>query len=143
MAERDSKGKFKKGSPSPNKKGRPKGLGISAQIRKAISEKAPEIVDVLIAQALEGDAQAGLALLNKIVPNLKASNEPILFDINLGKGLYDTGDSIIKSIADGNVPLDSGAQLLSSLAALSKMQETDELAKRMDILEAHSGINKK
>ena len=135
MAERDNKGKFKKGSPSPNKKGRPPGLGISAQIRKAISEKAPEIVDVLIAQALEGDTQSGLALLNKIIPNLKAANEPIQFDLEANKSLAVTGEQIIQNIAGGVVPLDSGAQLLSSLAALAKMQEVDELTKRIEALE--------
>lgn len=104
MTERDNTGKFKKGVPSPNKKGRPPGLGISAQIRKAISSKAPEIVDVLIAQALDGDTQAGLALLNKIIPNLKAGNEPIHLDINLGQGLSSTGEQLIANIADGSVP---------------------------------------
>ena len=135
MAERDSKGKFKKGAPSPNKKGRPPGLGISAQIRRAISDKAPEIVDVLIAQALEGDTQAGLALLNKIVPNLKAANEAVQFKLETTKGLSATGEQIVQNIADGTVPLDSGAQLLSSLAALSKMKEVDELTRRIEVLE--------
>ncbi len=131
MAERDSKGKFKKGAPSPNKKGRPPGLGISAQIRKAISEKAPEIVDVLIDQALEGDTQSGLALLNKIVPNLKAVNEPVQFKLDVDKGLTSTGEQVVQNIAEGNVPLDSGSQLLNSLASLAKMQEIDDLAKRI------------
>ena len=83
MLERDNKGKFKKGTVSPNKKGRPVDTGAAAQIRKAISEKAPEIVKVLIAQALEGDTQSALALLNKIAPNLKASSEPIQFSLRL------------------------------------------------------------
>ncbi len=136
MAERDSKGKFKKGTPSPNKNGRPKGLGISSQIRRAISEKAPEIVDVLIAQALEGDTQSGLALLNKIAPNLKAANEPVQFNLDTSKGLSSTGERIVQNIADGSVPLDSGAQLLASLAAPAKMQEVDNLTKRVEAIEA-------
>lgn len=135
MAERDSKGKFKKGSPSPNKKGRPPGLGISAQIRKAISTKAPEIINVLIEQALEGDTQAGLALINKVVPNLKAANEPIQFNLDANKGLSGTGEQIVQSIAAGTVALDSGTQLLSSLASLAKLQEMDELTKRIEALE--------
>ncbi len=90
---------------------------------------------MLIAQALEGDTQAGLALINKIVPNLKASNEPIQFALDASKGLSTTGEQIVQSIADGSVPLDSGTQLLSSLASLAKLQEMDELTKRIEVLE--------
>ena len=104
MAERDSQGKFKKGTPSPNKEGRPPDTGAAAQIRRAISEKAPEIVEVLITQALEGDTQSGLALLNKIAPNLKAANEPVNFNLDTSKGLSGTGEHIIQIIADGSVP---------------------------------------
>ena len=128
---------FKKGQ-SGNKSGRPVGSGISGQIRKAIADKAPEIIEVLITQALAGDTQSGLALLNKITPNLKAANEPVQFNIDTSKGLSDTGEQVLQSIADGNIALDSGTQILSSLAALAKMKEIDELTKRIELLEKKS-----
>mgnify|MGYP000577174692 CR=1 FL=1 len=128
---------FKKGQ-SGNKAGRPVGSGISGKIRKAIADKAPEIIDVLITQALAGDTQSGLALINKITPNLKAANEPVQFNIDTSKGLTGTGEQILQSIADGTVALDSGTQILSSLAALAKMKEIDELTKRIESLERRS-----
>ena len=128
---------FKKGQ-SGNKAGRPVGSGISGQIRKAIANKAPEIIDVLIGQALAGDTQSGLALLNKITPNLKAANESVEFNLDTSKGLTGTGEQILQSIADGNIALGSGTQILSSLAALAKMKEIDELTKRIEGLEQRS-----
>jgi len=128
---------FQKGQ-SGNKAGRPVGSGVSGQVRKAIADKAPEIIEVLITQALAGDTQSGLALLNKITPNLKASNEPVQLHIDTTKGLSDTGEQILQSIASGDIALDSGTQMLSSLAALAKMKEVDELTKRIELLEQKS-----
>ena len=126
--------KFKKGE-SGNKSGRPVGSGISGQIRKAIASKAPEIIETLIDQALAGDTQAGLALINKIVPNLKAGNEPVQFKVDTDKGIAESGRQIIQAIASGGIALDSGTQILNSMAALAKMQEVDELTKRIEALE--------
>ena len=65
--------KFKKGE-SGNPTGRTPGSGITGQIRKAITDKAPELLQVVIDKALnDGDAQAAMGLLNKLVPNLKSA----------------------------------------------------------------------
>ena len=135
MTERNKNGTFKKGK-SGNKAGRTVGSGVTGKLRKAILDKSPELLQMVIDKALdEGDVSAAMALLNKVMPNLKASNEPIQFTLDSSKGLSGTGEQIVQSIADGTVPLDSGAQLLSAIAALSKMQEIDDLTKRMEILE--------
>ena len=90
---------------------------------------------MVIDKALEeNDVTAAMALLNKVMPNLKASNEPIQFNLDASKGLSGTGEDIVQSIADGSAPL-SGTQLLSSLASLAKLQEMDELTKRIEALE--------
>jgi len=135
MTTRNKNGTFKQGV-SGNKKGKPKDTGVAGQIRKAIADKAPEIVDVLIGQALEGDNQAAIALLNRISPTLKAVNEAVEFKLDTGQGLSGTGSQIVQAIASGEVSLDSGAQLLSSLSNLAKLQELDEITKRLDALES-------
>ena len=137
MAKRDSKGKFLKGTPSPNAKGRPKEIGIAAQIRKSIADKAPEIVEVLIGQALEGDVPSAQALISRIVPTLKATSEPVLFNLDTTAGVSGVGSQIVDAISKGQVPLDSGVQLLSSLASLAKLKELDELVRRVEALEHH------
>ena len=130
--------KFKKGQ-SGNPKGRTTGSGVSGQIRKAITDKVPELLQVVIDKALnEGDTQAAMLLLNKVVPNLKASSEPIQFKLNAKSGLAETGETIVQSIASGAVALDSGTALLSGLASLAKLQEVDDLVKRITALENKS-----
>ena len=126
--------KFKQGQ-SGNPDGRPVGSGANVEIRRAISEKAPEIIEMLINQALGGDTQAGLALLNKVIPNLKAANEPVQFELSPELGLSGTGESIVQAIANGQIALDAGTQLLSGLANLAKLQEIDEIIRRIDLLE--------
>mgnify|MGYP000482804195 CR=1 FL=1 len=126
---------YKKGE-SGNKAGRPVGSGVAGVIRKAINDKAPELLQVVIDKALtEGDAQAALALLNKIVPNLKSASEPVKFNLDTSQGVAGVGSEIVQAISQGDVALDSGTQLLSGLASLAKLQESDELAKRITALE--------
>lgn len=59
--------------------------------------------------------------LNNVMPNLKAAIESSQFKLDTGKGLASMGEQIVQSIADGIVPLDSGLQLLNSLASLFKI----------------------
>ena len=122
---------FKKGE-SGNKAGRPVGSGVTGKLRKAILDKSPELLQMVVNKALnEGDTTAAMALLNKVIPNLKAANEPVQFKLDTDKGLTSIGEKIVQNIADGSVPLYSGSQLLSSLAALAKMQEVDDMARRL------------
>jgi len=126
---------FKKGE-SGNKAGRPVGTGVTGTLRQAILDKSPELLQIVIDKALnEGDVNAALALLNKIMPNLKAANEPVLFNLDTSKNISGVGSEVVQAISNGEVALDSGTQLLSSLASLVKLQETDELTKRIEILE--------
>ena len=127
---------FKKGQ-SGNPAGRKPGSGVTGKLRKAILDKSPELLQMVVDRALnENDVSAAMALLNKVLPNLKAANEPVQFKLDPSKGLSGTGEQIIQNIASGNIALDSGAQILSSLAALSKMKEVDELTSRIEALEA-------
>jgi len=129
---------FKKGQ-SGNSAGRPTGSGVTGEIRKAITDRAPELLQVVIDKAIgEADTQAAMALLNKIVPNLKAASEPVQFALDTKQGIAGVGSEIVQAIASGHVALDSGTQLLSGLASLAKLQELDELTKRIEALEGKS-----
>ena len=125
---------FKKGQ-SGNPTGRKRGAGPTGRLRKAIDEKSDELLQVVIDQALSGDSTAAMALLSKVLPNLKASSEPVQFKLDTSGGLSQTGESIVQGIAKGDVPLDSGTQILTSLASLAKLQEIDDITKRIDALE--------
>lgn len=76
-----------------------------------------------------------MALLNKVAPNLEATSEPVQFTLDVTEGLSSTGAQALQRVAEASVPVYSGSQLLSSLIALAKMQEVDDLTKRIEALE--------
>jgi len=142
VTERNKNGTFPKGK-SGNVNGRTAGSGVTGKLRKAILDKSPELLQMVINKALtEDDVTAAMALLNKVMPNLKASNEPVKFNLDTNKNISDIGAEIIGAISKGEVALDSGAQLVSSLASLAKLREIDDLTKRIELLEQASDTQK-
>ena len=127
---------FKKGQ-SGNPKGRQPGTTPAARLRKAIDERADELLKVVLDAAIEeGDPQAAMSLLSKVIPNLRATSAPIEIKIDPAKGLSQSAEKVLNAMATGEVELDSGSQLVASLASVTKMREVDELTKRVEALEA-------
>jgi hypothetical protein len=126
---------FKPGK-SGNPAGRPKGSGVTGKLRKTILDKSPELLQMIVDKALnEQDATAALALLNKVLPNLKAASEPIAFTLNTDAGLSEQAAAIVENMAAGKIPADTGGVLINALSALGKLKELDELEQRLQTLE--------
>jgi len=130
---RNKDGTFKKGTVSPNPKGRTPGKTAAAQLRKVIEIEANDIIKVLIEQAKNGDTQAAKILLDKTVPSLKPQALPI--NVSIGETLPDTGNNVVDATMSGNIPPDIGAQLIRALTDQSKLVELEELSKRLARLE--------
>jgi hypothetical protein len=56
-----------------------------------------------------------------------------------GNTLTEQGQSVIAAIACGDLPTAQGGILLTALANLAKLTESDELEKRIAALEARNG----
>lgn len=125
--------RFKPGE-SGNKNGRPPGKTAGAKIREAIAENSDLILQAVIEAAVNGDMQACKMLLDRITPPLKAQAMPVT--VKSGKTLAAKGDSIIKATMSGTISPDIGAQLITALAAQSKLVELDSLTERVKALEA-------
>lgn len=130
-------GRWKAGE-SGNPAGRKPGTGEVAQIRAAIAERVPELLEKLVAQALEGDTAAARLLLERTIAPLKAV-EPAQ-PLTLPDGtLTAQGRAVLASVAAGELAPGQGAQLLAAIGSLARVAEVDELAARVAALEVKHG----
>jgi hypothetical protein len=125
--------KFKPGQ-SGNPAGRKPGSTPATKLRKAIAGAMPEILAQLVEQAKAGDVAAAKVLIDRVCPPLKPQALPISLPVN--GSLTEQGEEIIRATMAGQIPPDIGSQLITALAAQSKIIELDELTKRIEALEA-------
>lgn len=123
---------------SGNPAGRPRGSGEVAQIRAAISDKVPAIMDALLSQALAGDTSAARLLLERSIAPLKAVEPPQPLTLPDGS-LTEQGRAVLASVAAGELAPGQGAALLGAIGALARVAEIDELAARVAALESKNG----
>jgi hypothetical protein len=124
---------FVKGK-SGNAKGRPAGKTPGAKLRKAIEAQADSILKSVINAAVSGDMQACKILLDRITPALKPIAQPICLPVN--GSLAEQGGEVIRATLAGHIPPDIGGQLITALAAQSKIIEITNLTLRIEALEA-------
>ena len=126
-------GRWKPGE-SGNPKGRTPGSGEVGKIRTAIAARVPEILDKLMAQAMDGDTGAARLLLERAIPPLKAM-EPSQ-PISLPEGtLTDQARAVLTAVATGALAPGQGSQLMAAIGQLARVAEIDELERRIERLE--------
>ena len=128
-----------KAGPSGNPAGRKSGTGTGAvaKIRASMAEHVPALVAVLLERAMAGDIGAARLLLERTVAPLKAAEQSAPLALPVGT-LTEQGRAVIAAVAAGELAPGQGAALLASLGTLAKLTEADELARRIDALEALS-----
>jgi hypothetical protein len=124
--------KFQKGQ-SGNPAGRPRGIVTQAKLREAILGDIPDILSTLVEAAKGGDVAAAKLLVDRTIPALKPTSDPVSF--TPGATLADTGHAIMQAVALGQMTTDQGTALISALAGLARVIEVDQLARRIDALE--------
>lgn len=121
---------------SGNPQGRPKGSGLSAQLRAAIEQDAPSIIAAMIEQAKAGDMQAAKALLDRVLPALKPESQAIhLPELVAAPTLADKAKAAIDAAGAGDIAPSAASDMVSAIAGLAKIIETTELQKRLEALE--------
>lgn len=132
--ETKKRGRWQAGK-SGNPNGRKPGTGKVAQLRESIAQHLPEIIEQLAAKAKEGDSQAAKLLLERAIPPVKSIEQPVEIKLPVNADLSTQGQSIIQAVADGVLAPSQGGALLTSLGALARIKELDELEKRLTALE--------
>lgn len=122
---------------SGNPSGKPKGalnratLAVQALLdgeAEAITRKAVEL-------ALEGDTTALRLCMERIAPAYKPSAKAVTLDMPPPNNLTDTARAFVTAAANGEIPPDIAAQLVSAVAAVARVEEIETLKQRLETLE--------
>ena len=130
-------GRWKAGE-SGNPAGRKPGTGEVAKIRAAIAKRVPDLLDAMMAKALDGDVGAARLLLERAIAPLKAIEPAQALTLPDGT-LTDQGRAVLRSVADGVLAPSQGAALLGAIGTLARVTEMDELESRIAALEVRNG----
>ena len=128
--------RFKPGQ-SGNPAGKPRGAkNRTTVMAQALLEGEAEIlVRKLIDLAKGGDIQALKVCVDRLCPSIKAQAAPVKVHIPDTGSIADIANSFIKAAADGLLPPDVAAQLVSAVGTLARVVEIDELKERLAALE--------
>jgi len=127
-------GKGQSGNPA----GRPAGSGLVGKLREAVAARAPELVEALIAKALDGDTTAARVLLDRVLPAVKPEALPVTLP-GVAKGtLTERAESALKAVGNGTLAPDVATALVAAVGALARIRETEELEARIRALEERS-----
>lgn len=118
----------------PGHSGNPGGRsGQTQALRAKLAEGAEAVTKKVLAAAKKGDMQACRLILERLVPPIKATAEPVLFDLD-DSDLPSAAKSILRAIASGELPPDQGRHLIEALSSVAKVIEVEELQKAVEDL---------
>ena len=137
MTTKPNPSRWKKGE-SGNAAGKPKGSGRLQAIREHLADDVPEILAALSAMAKQGDPQAARLILERVLPPLKPEECPTPIVLPDGT-LTAQGRAVLAAVAAGSLAPMQGAALLGAIGTLGRIVEIDELATRIEKLEAQHG----
>jgi len=127
------------GGPSPNPSGRPPGLPDKRLLAtQAALDEMRSIMMMLVARALEGDTNAASIVLSKVLPSVKAQAEKVNFTFSSDAPISEQVAQVLDAIAAGAVAPDVGRLIIDSIKSLSDVRATEDLAARIEALEAAS-----
>jgi hypothetical protein len=127
--------KYTKGK-SGNPKGRPRGIRDKrVELRTLLEPHAAELVQKAVNLAKDGDSVALRLCLDRLIPTLKARDEPTQGLWENSDAGADLGRAVLRSMAAGEVTPDQASAMMGAIAAHSRIVEVDELERRVAALE--------
>ncbi len=124
-----------------NPKGRPPGQSEITRLRAAIAEHVPSILEQLVTAAKGGDVQAARLILERVLPPLKGIEQAVELQLPEGDTLTAKAAAVLSAAAAGDLAPGQAAQLIAALGTLAKISEVDELAARIEKLEAARALD--
>ena len=124
-----------------NPKGRPPGQSEITRLRAFLAADVPEILAGLVLAAKSGDVQAARLILERILPPVKPIEQAVALQWPEGGTLTAKASAVLSAAAAGDLAPGQAAQLIAALGTLAKICEVDELAARIEKLEAARAID--
>ena len=120
-----------------NPSGRPQSVGVVAQLRREMlaGGKLELLVDRVFEAALGGDMTAARLLLDRALPALRTQAAPVHVQLDPAATLTARAEALLMAAAAGDLPADIASELIRSIAAVTGIEQADELRHRMDLLE--------
>lgn len=124
---------------APGHSGNPGGRsGQTQAIRAKLAEGAEAVTRKILAAAKKGDMQACRLILERLVPPMKPTSEPVQFDLD-DTDLPSAARSIMRAVAGGQLAPDQGKSLIDGLGAVARVIEVAELQKAIEELRQQIG----
>lgn len=125
---------------SGNPSGKPKGSGKAQVLAMAVSaDELKAIIAQLVEQAKQGDTTAARLILDRLIPPLRPVDAPLPAGLTLppaDAGLVARAQAVVDAVAGGVLAVGQATQLLGVLADVARIIEVEDLARRLDALEA-------
>jgi hypothetical protein len=123
---------------SGNPAGRPKGSGdkVLAAMREPLRAHGPALIDQAIAMAKDGNEAMIKLCIDRVLPVLKSADRCVIIEgIDERPSLLDKAQLITESAMTGRITPAEASTLLTGLSAVCRINEMDELLRRVERLE--------
>ncbi len=129
-------GRFLPGQ-SGNPSGKPPGTKHRATIaaQTLLDGEGEALTRKAIDLALSGDTVALKICLDRIIPALKPQAQAVMLDQPLPNSLTETARAFVNAAAQGQLPPDIAAQLVSAVASIARVEEMEDIKHRLEGLE--------
>lgn len=109
---------------SGNPAGRQPGTGVAQRLTAAIEGDLQDVISAMVIAAKNGDTAAAKLLLDRCAPPLKPVCPPVRFDLDPEATPRQQAAAVMRATADGLLPPDLAASILSALASIESLPKT-------------------
>ena len=134
-------GEIQAGRFQPGQSGNPAGKPKGAQHRATqaammmLEGEAEALTRKAVEMALGGDTTALKLCLDRIAPPFKPTTKPVMLNMPRPDNLTDTARAFVMAAANGEIPPDIAAQLVSAVASVARVEELETVKQRLEALE--------
>jgi hypothetical protein len=119
-------------------KGRPPGSGFTKQFRDTVgTNQFQELIRSIIDRAMNGDMSAAAILVNRLVPPLKATAEPIRVQLP-DTSHAEMARALLGAVSHGQIAPAEAKTVMELITATVALEQVEALSRRIDALEGSS-----